>query len=248
MTEKELGAKKIFVVVDLGGTIVDEKNPEMGAISEEITRKYQLSVQQAMGLISGIVMDLMQENMKTTVEQKCATTMIEEFLKKANCPLTVEQVEEMAWYMLGGENSTYLQPLEGAEELLEQISKTGANVVALSNTALTLNILNRIFEVHNIKNRFKDIILSSECGYRKPYAPIFEFLESKENITKDDLVILLGNDLKADIEPAKQRGYKTVLYTKDMSLEENESMLIGHDLETCKNKILNEISEWRKNK
>ena len=248
MTEKELEAKKIFIIVDLGGTIVDEKNPEMGAITEEITSKYQLSVQQTMGLLSGIVMELMQENMQTTVEQKCATTMIEEFLKHAKCPLTVEQVEEMVWYMLGGEKSTYLKPLEGAVELLEQVKEYGANIIALSNTALTLNILKRIFKVHKIKNIFMDIILSSECGYRKPYDPIFDFMESKENITKNDLVILLGNDLKADIVPAKQRGYKTVLYTQDMSLEENESMLIGHDLETCKNKIINEISVWRKNK
>lgn len=246
MTEKEQTERKIFVIVDLGGTIVDEQNPKMIEIPEEIVSKYQIPIQQVMGLLDGIVMELMQENMKTTIEQKCATTMIDEYLEKKNYPLTVTQIEELAWYMLGGKNSTYLKPLKGAIELLEQVKNTGANIIALSNTALTLNILNRIFEAHNMKEYFKDIILSSECGYRKPYVPIFKVLESSENIQKEDCVILLGNDLKADIEPAKQRGYKTVLFTTDMSLQEDKSMLIGHDLDTCKNKIINEISKWRK--
>lgn len=248
MIKKELDSKKIFVIVDLGGTIVDESNPEMGAVAEEITMRYGLSAQQAAGLLSGIVMELMQENFKITEEQKCTTAIIEETLNKANSSLTVEQVEELAFHMLGGENCTYLRPLEGASILLEQLQEAGANIIALSNTALTLNILNRIFEVHKIKDYFDDIILSSECGFRKPYASIFDFLESKEDIKKEDFTILLGNDLNADIVPAKQRGYKTVFLTEDISITENESMLIGDDLETCKNMILEEISKWRENR
>ena len=58
----------------------------------------------------------------------------------------------------------------------------------------------------------------------------------------------MGNDLNADIVPAKQRGYKTVFLTEDISITENESMLIGDDLETCKNMILEEISKWRDNR
>ena len=132
------------------------------------------------------------------------------------------------------------QYLAGRDEDIENVTNMF--------TALTLNILNRIFEVHKIKDYFDDIILSSECGFRKPYASIFDFLESKEDIKKEDFTILLGNDLNADIVPAKQRGYKTVFLTEDISITENESMLIGDDLETCKNMILEEISKWRDNR
>lgn len=237
--------KRVVVITDLGGTIVDEKNPEFGMISSDVLSEYGISIEQAVPVLSAIVNDLFKENMKPSIEQLTSTSIIEEFLANNNISLSVEQIEKMAWSALGAEKTNYLTPLTGAIEFLKEIKETNADIIALSNTALTLNILNMIFERFDIKKFFKSIILSSECGYKKPATQIYDYLEKNENLVSDDLIIMVGNDYNADITPALKRGYKTVLITEESSINAADNLIICRNLPDAKEAVLKEINLWR---
>lgn len=243
--------RKVVIVLDLGGTIVEEANPNnMFAIPSEVLDAKGLDELKAFRILMGIITILMKENTRPSKEQLPATQMIQNYITENNINLTVEDIEELAWHMLGGENCEYLKPLPDAECFLKEIKDVGVDIVALSNTAIPLTLLNSIFRVHNIYDYFNEIILSSECGWRKPSDEIFDVLENKMSIQENDFVLLIGNDYKADIEPAIKRGYRTAfLQHIDASVEQDgkKADVIGQSLQIIKNEVLKQIMQWREN-
>ena len=240
---------KVVIVVDLGGTIVEEANPQMGAIPKAVFEAMGLNEQTVMGILSGIITKLTLENLGQSKEQLPATQIIEDYITENCIHLSVKDIEELAWQMLGNDNCEYLKPLPGAEELLKELKDYSVKVVALSNTALPLGLVNRIFKAHKIYDYFDEIILSSECGWRKPSVEIFDVLEQKMKIQENDFVLLIGNDYKADIEPAMSRGYLTAfLQSAGAFADQNqkESDITGQNLRGIQNDILQQIIKWRK--
>lgn len=200
-----------IVGFDLGGTLINEEAPKFHALPEDFIQKTGFNPDQITKLLYFTIDRLMKENERQAEDQIPAKTILETALKELKIQAPVAILEEAAWYLLGGKSTTYLQPLPHAVELLQELKDLGATIVALSNTAIPLSILNRIFKTHKIDAYFKTIVLSSECGWRKPSLKAFEQLEKFISFSADDKMIFIGNSYEADISPALKRGYQTVL-------------------------------------
>jgi len=219
--DKKMNRNKI-AIIDLGGTIVDEKEPNFHRLEQKVIDKICSKTTNLKILeksLSEILIQFNREMAKQSSEQKNSKLIIEEVLKKYNLPLSCEMFEEIAWLYLGGESTSYLKPLPGAIKLLQLLNSENFKVIALSNTTLPLSILKRIFITHKIYNLFSCFILSSECGYKKPGDEIFNHLEKTQNIKQDDHVISIGNSYYADIKPSLKRGYKSYCLKGDMKID-----------------------------
>jgi FMN phosphatase YigB (HAD superfamily) len=221
-----------IAIIDLGGTIVDEKKPIFHTIDQKIIDQIcskTIDIKLLEKSFSEILIQFNIEIAKQGSEQKNSKLIIEEVLKKYSLPLSCEIFEEIAWLYLGGENTSYLQPLPGSIELLQLLNSEKFKIIALSNTTLPLSILEKIFMTHSIYNFFSCFILSSECGYKKPSDEIFNHVEKTQNIKLDDYVISIGNSYYADIEPSLKRGYKSYYLEEfaqiDICTERNDANL-----------------------
>ena len=71
-----------------------------------------------------------------------------------------------------------------------------------------------------IEGFFDDVFISEVIGYQKPHRAFFEYVLSKTGATKEDSLII-GDDMKSDIQGAKNIGIACVLYnpTNENGLE-----------------------------
>ncbi|BDS11587.1 HAD family hydrolase [Aureispira anguillae] len=201
---------RYIVVFDLGGTLVDEAMPELKALPKALIEKTGMDEKSLTQLLYYGIDQLMKENFRLSDDQIPASTILQNTLDHFKLNISLEILEEVAWQLFGGAETTYLTPLEGARELLKDLKESGGEIIALSNTAIPKSLLNKVFETHQLGGYFDEIILSSECGWRKPSSNVFKQLEETINLTPKDFVLFVGNSYEADMLPAINRGYKTV--------------------------------------
>jgi putative hydrolase of the HAD superfamily len=112
--------------------------------------------------------------------------------------------------------------IPGAKEILEILSKK----------YLLHIITNGFKEVQHIKLRecgidkyFKEIIISEEIGYNKPSPEIFTFALRKANAVAKES-IMIGDDEKADIEGAENKGIQAILFDPKERYQKKPGRLI----------------------
>ena len=110
----------------------------------------------------------------------------------------------------------YIKLYDGVIELLSRLKKAGKKVYLLSNAQ-------RIFteyELHvlNIAQYFDDIFISSDYGIKKPDKRFFNMLIEKHSI-KTSESIMIGNDMRSDIEGAQTVGMNTMYIHSNISPE-----------------------------
>lgn len=171
-------------------------------------------------IFSEITKALYYENQKKTDKQVPTSKIIEGILHKYDICLTTDDVIGLMWQMLGKESCEYLPPLQGVLDLLDDLYEQDIQIYGISNTVLPENLLNPILSRHNMKKYFRRIVLSSECGYRKPSDEFFEILEQYINYQKTDTIVLIGDSYENDISPAIKRGYDTI-YIGTEKIENN---------------------------
>lgn len=113
-------------------------------------------------------------------------------------------------------STEYVRLYDGVENVLEAIKAAGSKVYLLSNAQ-------RIFteyEMHmlGISHYFDDILISSECGVKKPDIRFFEKLIQKHQMDVSK-AIMIGNDAQSDILGAKNAGLATCYIHSNISPE-----------------------------
>lgn len=201
---------RYFVGFDLGGTLVDESAPQLHPLPIDFISQIGIDEKTLSQFLLYSIDQLMIENQRIADEQMPAHQILEKAITKFKFNVPIELLETAAWHLLGGATTNYLKPLPNAIEILKDLKENGATIVALSNTAMPLAVLSNIFKVHSINEFFHSVILSSECGWRKPCEKAFEQMEHSIGYTTEDYMIFIGNNYEADILPAINRGYETV--------------------------------------
>ena len=199
-----------YFVFDLGGTLLKVDTPHFRQFDEIEKKKVGLKKEDYDIIFAEITETLYHENQKNTYEQIPTYKIVNDILCKYNVCLTVEDVIGLMWKMLGEESCEYLPPIQGVPELLNHLYEQDIQIYGMSNTVLPEKLLDKILEKHDIKKYFKGILLSSECGYRKPCDNFFEILEKYMNCKEKDTIVVIGDNYEKDIYPAIKRGYDTI--------------------------------------
>ena len=100
---------------------------------------------------------------------------------------------------------------DGTVKLIAALKATGAKLYILSN-AQAVTTRGELDELR-FTEKFDGILLSSECGCKKPDPKFFKMLFDKYDIEKKTAV-MVGDELKTDIAGAKAFGIKSV-WAKD---------------------------------
>ena len=111
---------------------------------------------------------------------------------------------------------------DGARETLQKLKDKGAKLYVLSNAqaAFTLPELKGL----GIYELFDGIELSSEFGFKKPCLKFCEYILAKYGLKREETAFV-GNDIAADIVPAKKVGLKTAYIRTEISPAEDSAEL-----------------------
>lgn len=103
---------------------------------------------------------------------------------------------------------------DGVRETLQELRRAGARTYVLSNAqaAFTVDEM-RELEIYDL---FDGVELSSDFGFKKPSKRFFEHLLEKYGLQAADCAYF-GNDIRADIIPAKVLGMKAAYILTDIS-------------------------------
>ena len=120
--------------------------------------------------------------------------------------LSREECEEAARCMRRA-SMVSMSVFDGTLELFLRLRACGAKLYLLTNAqaAFTYDEI----ESCGLLTRFDGILVSSECGCRKPDAAFFKMLFDKYNLDKRDS-IMIGDDKESDGKGAKAFGIKFV--------------------------------------
>ena len=134
---------------------------------------------------------------------------------------------------------TRLRPYAYARELLQKLHTQGKQVYLLSNaqSIFTLDEL-RILKLDDL---FDDILISSDCGYKKPDPVVFEILMKRNGLVPKDC-LMIGNDLYSDILGANRAGVDslyihTALSSKTKAEAKSDYVQEGMDMKLLMRKI-----------
>ncbi|AEJ61373.1 Haloacid dehalogenase domain protein hydrolase [Spirochaeta thermophila DSM 6578] len=111
-------------------------------------------------------------------------------------------------------------PMPGAEELLSFLREAGFTLGIISNAQFYTPLLFRHFWNHfppSLGFRSDLCIYSFLCGEAKPSRSLFEKARSlleTEGVDPDQ-VLYVGNDMRNDIAPAAEVGFRTALFAGD---------------------------------
>jgi len=101
---------------------------------------------------------------------------------------------------------------EGALEVLKYLKSKGYTIKIISNCILHDDIYKNVFKKHNFDVFIDEYIFSYSRKIRKPNLLLFkEAIRDYKGDIKD--VIMVGDSLEADINPAQKLGYKGVWLT-----------------------------------
>lgn len=96
-----------------------------------------------------------------------------------------------------------LRLFDGTTELLDGLRARGAKLYLLSNAQAAFTV-DEIKET-GLYDKFDGILLSSDCGCRKPDPAFFEMLFDKYDLDKSDAV-MIGDDRTSDMAGAERFG------------------------------------------
>ncbi|MBE5996788.1 MAG: HAD family hydrolase [Lachnospiraceae bacterium] len=92
----------------------------------------------------------------------------------------------------------------GVREMLQSLKKAGKKVILLSN-AQRLFTIPEMDKLGILDGYFDEILISSDIGAKKPDPYFYRQLFCKEDLIPEKC-LMIGNDLRCDIEGAKEAG------------------------------------------
>lgn len=98
---------------------------------------------------------------------------------------------------------------EGLRETLEVLKKMGYRIGVISNI-MSRTFVPRILEEYGIREYFDELVLSSECGIRKPDPAIFDIALEKMGLKKEDCCYV-GDTVSRDIIGTRKAGWKMMI-------------------------------------
>ena len=138
----------------------------------------------------------------------------------------------------------YVRIYDGVRELLKALKKCGKKVYLLSNaqrifTEYEMNYL-------DITKYFDDILISSDYGTKKPDIRFFEQLIEKYHLDVKK-TLMIGNDVRCDINGAKEAGLDTFYIHSNISPKDDKKpdstyYLPAMDMKKVKELILQNAS------
>lgn len=128
-------------------------------------------------------------------------------------------------------------PVKGAKELLEYLHGKGYILCAASNGPFDQQC-NRL-KIGGMFEYFTHFFVSGKIGFSKPAAEFFDvcFKEINQNLkVEKDEIILIGDSLSADIEGAREFGFRTCYFNfKGKDFDENGTDYSVNKLEEIQN-------------
>lgn len=96
-------------------------------------------------------------------------------------------------------------------DTLERIRSLDYNIGVISNAFIYDEIMIKCFEKANLKDLIDTFTFSYSIRYRKPLPEIFNVAFSRAGV---DVLnsMMVGDNLRADIEPARRHGLRGVWY------------------------------------
>lgn len=155
-----------------------------------------------------------------------------------NVQVRSETIEYMGQFFRAM-STEYLRLYEGTEEMLAALRANGKKIYLLTNAQKIFTEPELRFL--GISQYFDGILISSECGFKKPDLRFYETLMDTYHIVKDSAV-MVGNDRVCDIEGAKAAGLKTLYIHSNLSedgeMPKADRVLEQMDMEKVKNILL----------
>lgn len=112
---------------------------------------------------------------------------------------------------------------EGLKETLDGLKARGYRLGIISNI-MSRSFVPRILEEYGLQDYFEELVLSSECGIRKPNPAIFDLALEKMGLTKEECCYV-GDTVSRDIIGARRAGWGMMIqidnpltYKKDAHL------------------------------
>jgi HAD superfamily hydrolase (TIGR01549 family) len=146
-------------------------------------------------------------------------------------PDAPDRVEQAVTYISGLlQESTVVLP--GAVEFLSFLKARGIKLGLISNTQMPARFRHPTIEKQGLLSYFDAIVLSSEVSWRKPRPEIFlETLRQLE--VEPEECLHFGDNIRADIEGAKQVGMLAVQVLASRHAPPPEADLILRDWQTA---------------
>ncbi len=218
------------IIFDINGTLVDIRTDEG---NEEIYRAIShFLTYQGIHLHRGDVRDayfrIMDQQRKTCGEQYPEFDAVEvwrEFLRQypANSSLPQDKLRHMPCFlaeMYRGISRTRLQLYPDVKEVLKEM-KTRFRLAAVSDgqSVWAMPEMNAL----GIESYFSTVIISGDCGFRKPDKRLFEAALAGLQLAPEN-VLFVGNDIYRDIFGAREMGMKTVFFSSNQGKKEMEGV------------------------
>lgn len=134
---------------------------------------------------------------------------IEEVFRELYTVRGIEPSEELVIHtgqMFRALSTHHIRLYAGAKELLRQLHERGRGVYLLSNAQRIFT--ERELRYLQIDDCFDGILISSDCGVKKPDERFFRILLEKYRIEPEN-ALMIGNDQNSDIAGAKRVGMDT---------------------------------------
>ena len=129
-------------------------------------------------------------------------TVFTELLGKKGIKVEKEEIQRIARSFREA-SRTHLRAYAHAKEVLQRLRRQGKKVYLLSN-AQSLFTMDELRQLE-LDDQFDDILISSDCGYKKPDPIIFKILLERNDLSAKDC-LMIGNDLHSDILGARRAG------------------------------------------
>lgn len=158
---------------------------------------------------------------------------VTEYLNKALSNYNIFIDEEKSLELMKVFYSPYKEEVivnNNALELLKAIKRKNINIGVISNCILQDEIYIDIFRENGLDEYIDNYVFSYSNKHRKPKAILFNKMVDKFNVQAGE-VLVIGDNLKADIKPANELGFKAIWYNqkkKNLDIDVNFCMEIGN--------------------
>ena len=218
------------IVFDINGTLADIRTDEG---DEEIYRAIShFLTYQGIYLHRGEVRDayyrIMDQQRKSCGEQYPEFDAVEvwrEFLRQysANVSIPKEKQKHMPCFlaeMYRGISRTRLQLYPDVKEVLRELQPR-FQLAAVSDGQSVWAMPE--MKALGIDSYFSTVIISGDCGFRKPDRRLFEAALAGLRLAPEN-VLFVGNDMYRDIFGAQQMGMKTVFFSSNQGKKEMDGV------------------------
>lgn len=228
-----------LVVFDMGNTLLDfhggkssdDEKDLIGLkrLSEYIKKKYNIHITSEMLKIS--FLDKWYNDFPIR-ESELVELNVSEYLKSALLDYDILIDEDSSLEFMKIFYSPYKEEIvvnTKALELLKEIKIKNISIGVISNCILQDEIYIDIFKEAGLDKYIDEYIFSYSNKHRKPKAILFNKMIEKFNVHPEEVVVI-GDNLKADIKPANELGFKAIWYNpkkKNIVIDVNFDMEIG---------------------